>query len=291
MSGLSQLDDKLKLTDDIGSLSGNLDADAHSDVDDDFTTPPTSAPHTPSRSRSQTVVKDVWFVKPGGLLDLSRSELSSLNPNICSTIASQNQVRQIQLHHNPIASIPIALGAFASTLSYLSLAHAQLAGESYITETIELPALRELSLLSNQITSLAPMTKFLNAPALEKLDVTLNRMSSLPTDLKQAFPQLSVLLAASNQLSELNPEWIRGLKIVDASSNDISQLNPRLGLLGGVDGLQRLELAGNRFKVPRWSILERGTEATLRWLRGRLPVEEMAAWRTANGEESGDDVD
>jgi Leucine-rich repeat (LRR) protein len=135
------------------------------------------------------------------------------------------------------------------------------------------------------------MTKFLNAPALEKLDVTLNRMSSLPTDLKQAFPQLSVLLAASNQLSELNPEWIRGLKIVDASSNDISQLNPRLGLLGGVDGLQRLELAGNRFKVPRWSILERGTEATLRWLRGRLPVEEMAAWRTANGEESGDDVD
>jgi Leucine-rich repeat (LRR) protein len=290
MGSLSELDDRLKSAGDMNS-SANQDGDARSDVDDDFTTPPTSAPHTPSRSRAQTVVKDVWFVKPGGLLDLSRSETSSLNPNTCSTVASQHQVRQIQLHHNPITSMPIALSSFSSTLSFLSLAHAQLTGESYITETLELPALRELSLLSNQISSLTPLTKFLQAPTLEKLDVSINRMSSLPTDLKQVFPQLTVLLAASNQLSQLDPDWIRGLKIVDASSNDLGQLNPRLGLLGGVDGLQRLEVAGNRFRVPRWSILEQGTEATLKWLRGRLPAEEMAAWRAANDEDSGEDMD
>lgn len=291
MGSLSEIDDKLKSATDLNSIAGANEGDPRSDVEDDFTTPPTSAPHTPSRSRSQTVVKDVWFVKQGGLLDLSRSDLSSLNPNTCSTVASQNQVRQIQLHHNPIAFIPIALASFGSTLSFLSLAHSQLTGESYLAESLELPALRELSLMSNQISSLNPLTKFLKAPALEKLDVTLNRMTSLPGELKVAFPQLSVLLAPSNQLSELDPEWIRGLKIVDASSNDIGQLNPRLGLLGGADGLQRLEVAGNRFRVPRWSILERGTEATLRWLRGRLPAEEMAAWKAANGEESGDDVD
>ncbi|GAB0134004.1 hypothetical protein EsDP_00002391 [Epichloe bromicola] len=287
----SAIDSKLRHAPGTSSMVLH-DDDPRSDVEDDFTTPPTSAPHTPTRSRSQTVVKDMWYVKPGGLLDLSRSEMSSLNPQTSSAVASQNQVRQIQLHHNPVAVIPMSLAAFESTLSLLSLAHTQLAGESYLTETLELPALRELSIMSNQVTGLGALTRLLKAPALEKIDATLNRITALPTDLKQAFPQLSVLLVPSNRLSELDADSIRGLKIVDASSNDIGQLNPRLGLLGGVDGgLQRLEVTGNRFKVPRWSILERGTEAILRWLRARLPAEEMAAWKAANGEESGDDVD
>ncbi|TWU76071.1 hypothetical protein ED733_007511 [Metarhizium rileyi] len=257
LDSLSEIDYRLKSVGDTDTFPRANDTDVRSDIEDDFTTPPTSAPHTPNRSRSQTIVKDIWYVKPGGLLDLSRSGLSSLNPKPCFTIASQNQMT----------------------------------GGSYLTETLELPTLRELSLLSNQITSLTPVTEFLKAPALEKLDITLNRVTSLPADLKQCFPQLSVLLAASNQLSELDPESIRGLKIVDASSNDIGQLNPRLGLLGGNEGLQRLEVAGNRFKVPRWSILEKGTEATLRWLRERLPAGEMAAWKAANGEDSGENVD
>lgn len=72
---------------------------------------------------------------------------------------------------------------------------------------------------------------------------------------------------------------IKGLKIVDASSNDIAYLNPRIGLLGGPGGLEKLDVTGNRFRVPRWNVLERGTDATLRWLRGRVPVAEMAAWK------------
>ncbi|KAG6013986.1 hypothetical protein E4U54_006017 [Claviceps lovelessii] len=267
------------------------DDDPRSDAEDDFATPPTSAPHTPTRPRSETVVKDVWFVKPGGLLDLSRCDMVNLNPRTCSTVAAQNQVRQIQLHHNPISAIPVPLAAFGSTLSFLSLAHAQLAGDSYLGESLELPALRELSIASNQVTTLDPLTQFLKAPMLEKVDVSLNRLTMLPAGLKQAFPQLSVLLAPSNQLTQLEPDSVRGLRIVDASSNEIGHLNPRLGLLGGVGGLQRLDVAGNRFKVPRWSILQQGTEATLRWLRGRLPAEEMAAWTLANEEEIDDDVD
>ncbi|KAG5978700.1 hypothetical protein E4U55_006046 [Claviceps digitariae] len=285
-----QVDGKFPRAPEI-SLSAVHNDDPRSDAEDDFATPPTSAPQTPTRSRSDTVVKDVWFVKPGGLLDLSRCDMFSLNPQTCSVVAAQNQVRQIQLHHNPIAVIPVSLTAFGSTLSFLSLAHAQLAGDSYLTEPLELPALRELSIMSNQVTSLDPLMQLLKAPMLEKLDVSLNRLTALPENLKQTFPQLSVLLSPSNQLTQLEPESIRGLRIVDASSNDIGHLNPRLGLLGGVDGLQRLDVAGNRFKVPRWSILEQGTQATLRWLRGRLPVEEMEAWRLANEAEIGDDVD
>ncbi|KAG5933564.1 hypothetical protein E4U53_000946 [Claviceps sorghi] len=286
----SGFDGKFQKAPEISSSAVASD-DPRSDAEDDFATPPTSAPHTPTRSRSETVVKDVWFVKPGGLLDLSRCGMVSLNAQTCSAVAAQNQVRQIQLHHNPIAAIPASLTAFGSSLSVVSLAHAQLASESYLGEPLELPALRELSIMSNQVTSLDPLTQFLKAPVLEKLDASLNRLTALPANLKQYFPQLAVLLVPSNQLTQLEPDSVRGLRIVDASSNDIAHLNPRLGLLGGVDGLQRLDVAGNRFRVPRWSILEQGTEATLRWLRGRLPAEEMAAWRAANEEEIGDDVE
>ncbi|KAG5996903.1 hypothetical protein E4U52_005512 [Claviceps spartinae] len=290
----SQVDRKLQAAAEIYPMTLQNDgagSDAEEDDDDDFATPPTSAPHTPTRPRSDTVIKDVWFVKPGGLMDLSKSEMSSLNPQTCSAIAAQNQVRQIQLHHNPLAKIPIPLTAFGSTLSILSLSHSHLAGESYLSELLELPALRELSIMSNQATSLSPLARFLKAPILEKLDASLNRLTALPLDLKRAFPQLTVLLASSNQLTQLEPDSIRGLRIVDVSSNDIGQLNPRLGLLEGVEGLQRLDVTGNRFKVPRWSILEQGTGAILRWLRGRLPVEEVAAWRTANGGDMGDDLE
>ncbi|KAG6164075.1 hypothetical protein E4U51_005261 [Claviceps purpurea] len=289
----SHVDSKLQAAAEIYPMSLHNDgsgSDAEEE-DDDFATPPTSAPHTPTRPRSDTVIKDVWFVKPGGLMDLSKSEMSSLDHQTCSAVAAQNQVRQIQLHHNPLAKIPIPLTAFGLTLSILSLSHSHLAGESYLSEPLELPALRELSIMSNQVTSLSPLTRFLKAPILEKLDASLNRLTALPLDLKRAFPQLSVLLAFSNQLTQLEPDSIRGLRIVDVSSNDIGQLNPRLGLLEGVDGLQRLDVTGNRFKVPRWSILEQGTGAILRWLRGRLPVEEMAAWRAANGGEIGDGLE
>ncbi|KAG6026814.1 hypothetical protein E4U41_001164 [Claviceps citrina] len=287
-----EMDNKLGNASEMPSMALQGD-DARSDGEDDFTTPPTSAPHTPTRSRlrSETVVKDVWFVKPGGLLDLSRCGMSSLVPQTCSAVAARNQVRQIQLHHNPIAMIPMPLTSFGSTLSVLSLAHAQLAGESYLAEPLNLPALRELSIMSNQVTSLGPLTQLLQAPVLEKLDATLNRITTLPSDLKRAFPQLCVLLVPSNQLTQLEPDSIRGLRMVDASSNDIGQLDPRLGLLWGAGGggLQRLDVTGNRFRVPRWTILEQGTEATLRWLRGRLPAEDMAAWRADHGEETGDD--
>ncbi|KAG6271493.1 hypothetical protein E4U48_003459 [Claviceps purpurea] len=289
----SHVDSKLQAAAEIYPMTLHNDgsgSDAEEE-DDDFATPPTSAPHTPTRPRSDTVIKDVWFVKPGGLMDLSKSEMSSLDHQTCSAVAAQNQVRQIQLHHNPLAKIPIPLTAFGLTLSILSLSHSHLAGESYLSEPLELPALRELSIMSNQVTSLSPLTRFLKAPILEKLDASLNRLTALPLDLKRAFPQLSVLLAFSNQLTQLEPDSIRGLRIVDVSSNDIGQLNPRLGLLEGVDGLQRLDVTGNRFKVPRWSILEQGTGAILRWLRGRLPVEEMAAWRAANGGEIGDGLE
>lgn len=263
--------------------------------DEDFATPPTSAPHSPARSRSHTLSKESWVVKPGGVLDRSKTESSSLHPVLCSRAASEHRVREVQLHHNLFYVIPESLSFFAETLTSLSLAHNQLTGESYMGDAgsgmkLELLALRELNLCSNHITSLVPLTSNLVSPALQKLDVSANRISALPpgTQLRDAFPDLTVLLVSNNHLVDLEPESIKGLRVVDASNNDIAHLNPRIGLLGGTGsngaavGLEKLDVLGNRFRVPRFNVLERGTEATLRFLRGRIPVAEMAAWKENN---------
>ncbi|KAI6784567.1 Leucine-rich repeat-containing protein-like protein [Emericellopsis cladophorae] len=277
---------------------GDEDEDS---LDDNFATPPTSAPHSPARSRSQTVSslrsrsrtlsKEVWPVKSGGVLDRSRTDSSSLQPVVCSKVAAEHRIKQVMLHYNLFTSLPDSLSFFAETLSILSLSNNQFVGETYLAESIDFPALRELNLASNRITGLEPLVRHLNAPQLEKLDVCLNRVNGLPKTLTGAFPLLKVLLASNNQITDLEPETIKGLRIVDVSSNDISRLNPRLGLLGGSGGLEKLDVMGNRFKVPRWNVLERGTESTLRWLRGRVPLAEKAEWKGDDGDEASSDVE
>ncbi|KAH7175431.1 hypothetical protein EDB81DRAFT_705375 [Dactylonectria macrodidyma] len=265
--------------------TGHPRHDEDSMSNDDFATPPQSPSrsrsHTVSsrRSRSHTVSNQSWPVKPGGLLDRSRTESSSLHPVVCSQVATEHQVRQVFLNHNLFASFPNSLSFFANTLATLAISNNQLMGETYLTEDLELPALKEMNLSSNHITGLGALTKFLHAPKLEKVDMSLNRLNALPLDLKEAFPSLTVLLVANNHIVDLDADMIKGLKIVDVSNNDIAHLSPRIGLLGGPGGLERFDVMGNRFRVPRWNVLDRGTEATLRWLRGRVPVAEMASWK------------
>lgn len=268
------------------------DEDTISDMDD-FATPPTSAPASPTRVRLRATSTQTWPVKQGGLLDRSNTSSSALPLVICSRVAAESQVRTMYLHQNLFEQIPSPLVCFADTLSVLSISFNQLAGETFLTEQLELPALKELNISNNRIISLQPLQAHLQAPLLEKLDVSVNRLSTLPSsdDMKSHFPQLSIFLFSSNQISDLDPESIRGYRIVDASSNDIGHLNPKLGLLAGKKGgLERLEVGGNRFRVPRWDVLEKGSEAVLRWLRDRVPAEEMSNWRRENGEFSDEET-
>lgn len=270
--------------------------DNRSDLDN-FATPPTSAPPSPARSRSRTLSSQTWPVKGGGVLDRSGTQISALHPVICSKVAASTTVREVQLHHNLFTALPDSLSFFAETLTTLSLAHNQLTGETYLggssgDDNLELPALKELNLSSNHITGLMPLVKHLRAPLLEKLDVSLNRISALPqgTQLRHVFPNLTSLFASNNHLIDLDPESIKGMRIVNAANNDIAHLNPRIGLLGGSNGgLEKLDVSGNRFRVPRWNVLDLGTEATLRWLRARVPVAEIGSWREANGYNEDDD--
>jgi Leucine-rich repeat (LRR) protein len=257
----------------------NLDHDDSRSDDDDFATPPTSAPVSPARSRSQTLTSQTWPVKTGGILDRANTESSSLHPVVCSKISAAQTIREIRLQHNTFTTLPNSLSFFADTLVTLSISHNQLVGESYLTEELDLTALKELNLSHNHITSIAPLTVHLRSPNLQKIDLSCNRIVTLPA-MRDFFPSLEVLLVSNNHLEDLDPESVKGLKIIDASNNDIAHLNPRLGLLGGTGNLERLDVTGNRFRVPRWNVLDRGTDATLRWLRGRVPVAEMAEWKS-----------
>jgi Leucine-rich repeat (LRR) protein len=214
-----------------------------------------------------------WLVKPGGILDRSNTESYSLNPVAAAHAAANHTIRVLELHHNVFKEIPSSIAFFAATLTTLSLARNELTSDTFLKEDLELPVLKELNLSCNTFNSVQPLIQRLQAPLLEKLDISFNRLTFLPP-LKPHFPSLTSLFASNNTIKELSPESIKGLKVVDCSSNDISSLNARIGLLGGPGGLERLDVTGNRFKVPKYTILEKGTEATLTWLRDRIPAGE-----------------
>lgn len=228
---------------------------------------------TSMQSQSHSATSE-WPVKTGGVLDRSGTKSSTLDTDLFAQAASNDVIRSLQLHHNNFQSIPTAINSIASTLTVLSLAHNEITSDNFMKSDLELPVLKELNLSANRLSLINPLIHGIRAPNLEKLDISFNRLTSL-SSLKPYFPKLMALHVANNNISELPLEAVRGLKILDCSSNEIGTLNPRIGLLGGPEGLQRLDVSGNRFRVPKYTILEKGTEATLAWLRDRIPENEM----------------
>jgi len=221
-----------------------------------------------------------WLVGHGGILDRSNHNTSSLNPVAAANVAANYQITALELHHNVLKEVPSSIEFFAATLTTLNISHNVLNSDTFFNEELVLPALKELNLSCNTIDSLQPLICRLQAPNLTKLDVSFNRLTSLPP-LKPYFPSLVTLFASNNTIRELSPEAVKGLTTLDCSSNEINSLNPRIGLLGGAGGLQRLDVSGNRFRVPKYTILEKGTEATLAWLRDRVPAGELSPTQDA----------
>ncbi|KAH8784090.1 hypothetical protein F5882DRAFT_327395 [Hyaloscypha sp. PMI_1271] len=244
------------------------EADKEVDTDGAFYSAPVS-PISPRSASSE------WPVKPGGVLDRSNTQSHSLNPVVAADVAANHPIKVLELHHNLFKEIPSAVAFFAATLTTLSLAHNELTSDTFLNDDLEMPALKELNLSSNTFNSVQPLIQHLKAPLLERLDISFNRLNSLPP-LKRYFPSLITLLASNNTIRELSPESVKGLRVLDCSSNDINSLNARIGLLGGPGGLEMLDVKGNRFRVPKYTILEKGTEATLSWLRDRIPAGEMS---------------
>ena len=223
---------------------------------------------------SETAAQKSWHIRPGGVVDRSSANLESIEASDFDYLVQGNNVQTLNLHHNLFTQVPQAIELIGSSLKILDLSRNKLAGSNdYILTNVSLPNLRSLNLSNNAITSMTPLLDLLSAPQLSEINFSRNRITFFPV-LRESFPALVTVHASQNSLSELLVEPVRGLQVLDVSGNAIVRLDPKLGLLGA-EGLRSLAIGANRFRVPRREVVDKGTEAVLAWLKGRIPEGEI----------------
>jgi len=214
-----------------------------------------------------------WPIKPSGILDRSSAKLETIECSNLEPLVASGNVKSLVLHHNLLPRIPQAINLVAYTLTNIDVSNNKLAGSTYIRGELCLPNLRSLDLSSNAINTLLPLLNYLSAPKLADLNVSRNSLASL-LPLRSAFPLLVSLSAADNRICVLEVDVVRGLQVLNVSGNEIDHLEPKLGLLDA-EGLRTLVVGGNRFRVPRRDVIDKGTDAVLTWLRSRIPEAEQ----------------
>lgn len=216
----------------------------------------------------------IWTLKGNGLLDLAAQGLCDEDlVDILGTFLNNNDVRQVHLQYNKLTCIPPGL-FLGANLRSLDLSGNPM-NAYYLSDDMNLPSLQELNVSKCGIRSFEPLVRFMHAPKLQVLNVNVNRLSGDLPALRSTYPTLSTLFATDNKFSSISTDALRGMNTVNLSSNDIQQLPAEIGLLWE-EGLRNFEVGANAFRVPNYRILDKGTEATLRWLRDRLPAEHGA---------------
>ncbi|PYH47240.1 uncharacterized protein BP01DRAFT_355019 [Aspergillus saccharolyticus JOP 1030-1] len=255
----------------------------YQDTDDDagsVATQFTLAPETPAQTAA-------WKIKPGGVLDRSYTDMRELELDELRRI-NLNEVRCLYLHHNELRYFPVsALSLLASTLTDLDLSNNPLDSAALFVSALTLPNLHSLNLSSTNLTTLDPILTHLEAPALTFLDVSYNRLSGPVPAVRRTYPTMIAFLATDNRFTSLEFGAAQGLQVLDVGNNDIGMLPPKLGLLRGEgssrnwdngSALRRFEVAGNSFRVPRWQIVAKGTDAVLEWLKDRMTVQALSEY-------------
>lgn len=242
-----------------------------------------SVPHNTGEESPEAAVplSAKWTLKPGGLLDLAGQGLTDDAIMDLATFLETNDVRQLQLQDNKFTAIPPSL-LLAPNVRILDLSNNPFEA-NYLPDRLELPSLQELSLRNCRLTTFDQLTYNLDSPNLRTLDATANRLSGPVPMLREAFPCMTTLLAGDNRFSAVSAEALQGFHTVNLASNSLQQLPAEIGLLWH-EGLKSLEVGSNAFRVPGYRVLEKGTEATMRWLRDRLPADHASAGGEGNEE-------
>jgi Leucine-rich repeat (LRR) protein len=238
----------------------------------------TLAPESPSHLNR-------WKIKTGGVLDRSGTEMTELEVGELKPLLSSHDIKYLYIQHNKLQSFPsLALNLIATTLIELDLSKNPLkSNDIFAEEGVVLPQLQSLTLNGCGLTSADSLLENFTAPALKFLDISNNRLSGPLPFARSHYQNLTTYLASDNQISSIEFEHVQGLQVLDISNNSIDFLPPRIGLLRRNEPpLRRFEVAGNTFRVPRWQVVQKGTEAVLEWLKGRITVDELNEWGVAD---------
>ncbi|KAF2998135.1 hypothetical protein E8E13_001306 [Curvularia kusanoi] len=209
-----------------------------------------------------------WSVTPSGTLDLASKGFTELDEQTILTLAETSDIRQVNLQGNLLETMPLAFGRI-QFLTILDLSKNSMS--SPLTTSLELPKLRELRFSGNRLSSMTSLTSHLTAPALQTIDVSQNRLTGYLPSLRDFYPALVTLIASDNVIVDVPADSLYGLKVVNLSNNSIERLDPRIGLHAGT--LTSFLVEGNKFRVPNYQVLSKGTDATLNWLKDKVPRE------------------
>ncbi|KAJ9652811.1 hypothetical protein H2198_007941 [Neophaeococcomyces mojaviensis] len=235
-----------------------------------------------SQDTSSDAAADNTYRPKAGILDISSRGLSSLEP---SQIDLSTPIHTIRLANNDFTKFPMEVLLHPSvkwSLKSLDMSHNQsLHPVDYLDREVDLPILQSLYVVSTGLTTLDTLTMYLKAPELKELNISCHRMTGHIPWVRAWYPSITTLLASDNWFESIDVEAVRGLEVLDVRNNEIESLPPRIGLLGNHTNknepgkLRSFECTGNRLRIPRILVIEKGTEAILKDLRRMIAIADV----------------
>jgi len=178
---------------------------------------------------------------------------------------SDLKLSDVRISQCPLTTLPTSLSSFSSTVTFLDVSSAKLKKVSVFIGKFQ--SLLHLNLSRNFLEDLPAEISQLKV--LLEINISSNKFKSVPACIFE-LSRLENLLADDNQINFIPSKELMGLDVLATLSlknNCIAHVPPELGLL---KSLRSIGLEGNTFKIPRQSILQRGSAAVLEYLRSRV---------------------
>ncbi|XP_051021850.1 leucine-rich repeat-containing protein 40 [Acomys russatus] len=236
-----------------------------SKIQDDGTTQNDSVPVTAMTLPSECRVNTHAMVTLK-LLDYSDKQATLIPDDIFDATRS-TIITTVNFSKNHLCEIPKRIVELKETVSDVNLSFNKL---SFISQEFGLlQKLTFLDLRNNFLSSLPEEMSSLTK--LQTINLCFNRFRVMPAVLYH-IPTLEAVLISNNQVGSIDPQKVKlmeNLSTLDLQNNDLLQIPPELG---NCVQLRTLLLDGNPFRVPRATILTKGTAAVQEYLRGRIPA-------------------